>query len=234
MKKSIFIIQQMLVIPWILFLLISIPINTPVITIVYFVSSLIGIALLLEYIQIRIGSDVQWEDKWFDIKYNIYHFYPIEKIHDFYYNITQGVSNLFKWRKVIWNDRNWDDNYIFRILQFKFENMEKFFNSDKAYSARAKKDAKRIMTAKNLCKRIVENNYLSNALIDYYKKYGNDFKWEFEPCKDKSNFSTLIDKRAEEEQKSFSKAGDHSDLMEKQDIDYLFKFLNKHIQSWWD
>ena len=226
--------QLILVIPIFLFLLIGIGMDAPVITTIYFMCSFLGIISLLEYTLIRIESDARWEDKWFDIKYEIYHFYPIEKIRDFYYNITQGISNIFKWGKVIWNDRNWDDGYIFRILYFKFESMEKFFNSDKAYSARAKKDAKRIMTAKNLCKRIVENNYLSKALIDHNKKYGDDFKFEFEPCKDKSGFSTLIDKREKEEQESFSKAGKHSDLMEKQDIDYLFKFLNKHIQSWWD
>ena len=162
--------QLILVIPIFLFLLIGIGMDAPVITTIYFMCSFLGIISLLEYTLIRIESDARWEDKWFDIKYEIYHFYPIEKIRDFYYNITQGISNIFKWGKVIWNDRNWDDGYIFRILYFKFESMEKFFNSDKAYSARAKKDAKRIMTAKNLCKRIVENNYLSNALIDHNKK----------------------------------------------------------------
>ena len=37
-----------------------------------------------------------------------------------------------------------------------------------------------------------------------------------------------------EESKARQRAYRHSDYMKKQDIEYLFKLLSKHIQEFWD
>lgn len=52
-------------------------------------------------------------------------------IFDIYYNIKNGVKNLWKYRKVIWDDRWYDYQYIFFILEFKLKNTIK--NWDKAH-----------------------------------------------------------------------------------------------------
>ena len=48
-----------------------------------------------------------------------------------YYNIKNGLRNLWTYKSVIWNDRWYDYSYIFNILEFKLEQNIK--NWDKAH-----------------------------------------------------------------------------------------------------
>lgn len=52
-------------------------------------------------------------------------------IFDCYYNIKNGIKNLWKYRKVSWNDRWYDYQPIFNILEFKLKDTIK--NWDKAH-----------------------------------------------------------------------------------------------------
>ena len=52
-------------------------------------------------------------------------------IFDCYYNIKNGIKNLWKYRKVIWNDRWYDYSYIFKLLEFKLKDTIK--NWDNAH-----------------------------------------------------------------------------------------------------
>jgi hypothetical protein len=42
-------------------------------------------------------------------------------IFDIYYNIKNGIKNLWTYRKVIWNDRWYDYSYMFKLLEFKLK-----------------------------------------------------------------------------------------------------------------
>ena len=150
----------------------------------------------------------------------------------FFSNIKQGVSNLIKWRKVIYNDRNFDQYFLYKILATKLEHMEDFFIND-AYSANADKEAHKLMIIKNLAKRLAEENYLTNATIEYDKLYKNKELFGFEPS-DNLNFSTLINLGTKHQNNMFDKAYKHSDYMEKQDKDMLFNLLKKNIDNFWD
>ena len=59
--------------------------------------------------------------------------------------------------------------------------MEKFFNSEFTWSA-DKENGSEIKIAKNLVKRIMNDNYLENALTEYHKKYG-DLKYSLNKLK---------------------------------------------------
>lgn len=53
----------------------------------------------------------------------------------FPFEIKQGIVNLYKWRKIIWKDRDWDFCFILRLMEFKMKNtlteLEKFEKSDR-------------------------------------------------------------------------------------------------------
>ena len=155
-----------------------------------------------------------------------------DKIKDIYYSVKNGIRNIVKWIPIIWDDHDWDDYYIYNLLYQKFNYMEKFFRSDKVWSAKALDVADKLKVAKLLCKRIVDENYLTNALMPIEQKYG-ECKWHFEPSSHKG-LSKMVFDESEDERKARSRAYKHSDYMEKQDIDYLFKFLNKYIREFWD
>ena len=52
-------------------------------------------------------------------------------IFDILYNIKYGIKNFWKYRNVIWNDRWYDYQYIFFILEFKLR--DTIENWDKAH-----------------------------------------------------------------------------------------------------
>lgn len=146
-----------------------------------------------------------------------------------------GLGNIFKWWKVIYNDRDYDQHYIYQLLYFKLKNMEDFYRSDKAWSATAIKTADEIKVAKNLCKRLAEENYLHNALAEHeklYPKYYDNF-WQFEKIEGKPYYK-LVSKNTKEEEKSFRRCGKLADYLEEQDKEMLFTYLKKHIDKWWD
>ncbi len=154
------------------------------------------------------------------------------KIRDQYYSIKNGILNIMRWFSIIWEDRDWDYYYIFALLYHKFNNMEKFFRSDKVWSAKASEVADELKIAKLLCKRIMEDKYTDNALIPVEQKYG-ELKWHIEPSEYR-NFNTIIFDESFEERKARDKAYKHSEYMENQDIEYLMKYIKKNIRKWWD
>ena len=157
----------------------------------------------------------------------------IKKIQNIYYNIEQGISNIYQWFALIWNDRDFDYHYVYLVLYVKLKKMESFHRSSNAWCCSALKKADDIRTAKLLLKRLINDNYLNNALISVENKYGKR-NLEFEICPDNPSFHRIVDNRTEEEQAAYSKAYEHENMMREQDLDLLFKMLRKKITSWWD
>lgn len=117
-------------------------------------------------------------------------------------NLYYGIGNLFKYFRVIWEDRDWDWVFIIYLLEFKLRNVaahERKFG----HHLTSKRDARNIEIAAGLCKRILEDDYakLATSEINPYatKEWGQ--RWEY---------------------------------LQKQDIDYLFRFIAKNIRGWWD
>lgn len=143
-------------------------------------------------------------------------------------NIIEGIKNLIKWFPLVWKDRDWDYHFLYEILHFKLKNMEKFFSSDKTYSVVSPKNAKQIKIARILLGRLLECDYLENAMMFYNKKYGNQTIMNID---DDGVVKWVDNKKMIEE---FRKCGSHSDFMEIQDNNYLFDLLKKHAHRWWD
>ena len=70
----------------------------------------------------------------------------LKNIRNFYKNIICGLSNVMKWLPIIWNDRQWDSHYMWKILHKKIKLMEEFYSDESNYIS---KDNKRsIVTGK--------------------------------------------------------------------------------------
>ena len=153
-------------------------------------------------------------------------------IKNIYRSIKNGISNIIRWLPIIWNDYDWDDWYIFNLLYHKFNNMEEFFRGDKVWSTTAKDTADKLKVAKLLCKRIMDENYIKNALTLVEQKYGKS-KFYFKES-NHTDYKILVWDESEEEKRARRKAYKHSDYMMKQDINYLFNHLKKYIRGFWD
>lgn len=149
-------------------------------------------------------------------------------------NFSCGILNVIRWAPVVWRDRDFDDGYVIRLLYYKFKFMEDFFRSGNTHAVNAERNAEKVKVVKNLCKRLWDNRYLSNALTDYRGKYGDTEIFHFEPSDTSGSEKLVWDWKTKQQEKEFRRASDHSRYMEKQDFEYLFTYLNKHLRSWWD
>jgi hypothetical protein len=83
--------------------------------------------------KLKDSKDLESKESWIDdLRFEI----------DYYWNswITQpwrtfnkGISNLWKWRKIIWNDRWWDYDFLHTIILFKLKDMESHWGVDTHY-----------------------------------------------------------------------------------------------------
>lgn len=165
----------------------------------------------------------------------------IQTIKDTPRNIKYGILNLIKWFPVIWQDRDWDHYYLYVILQHKLKHME-HLHIHYSHLMSGSQTAKEIKTCLILLERLMEDEYHENASIEYHKKWGRPkFNWTKLPD-DERNYSELeithkyVKTKKDESQniKDFHRTCDHERNMRKQDIEYLFKYMEKHIEGWWD
>lgn len=147
---------------------------------------------------------------------------------------VQNINNLIEWFPVIWRDRQWDDYYFFFIIRKKLIMMERFYRGPKAHHLYALNDAQNIHAAILTLDRIIENNYLHEALEKFYDIYPN-YDWEIktEPT-DNPNYVRWVDTMSEEQIELFRQCGKNADKAEQEDYDFLFKHLREHAQEWWD
>jgi len=145
----------------------------------------------------------------------------------------ENVKRLFKWLPVIWKTKEFDCGFLFRLMEFQLQGMEKYME-DNGHHVGSDKTAHSIKIARVLLKRLNNNEHLENSLIPINRKYG---KWEFDfdrPNLHKKFERDLTKQQKIDFEKGCMKAYLHSDYMEKQDIEYLFNHIKKYHDKWWD
>lgn len=158
----------------------------------------------------------------------------MRKLKNIYRCIKNGIRNIIRWFPVIWQDRDWEDDFIYILLKKKIENMEKSFRSIKALSVNASENADNMRHAIILLDRIINDVYIEEAMKPFYEKYPNyEFELKFKPCEDKPGLK-MIDEDTLEQKKLRYKCYEESNKLKEKDFDELFNFLREHIREWWD
>jgi len=163
-----------------------------------------------------------------------------KKIKDFLRNIKQGISNLINWFPIVWKDRQWDHTFIYKVLRHKLHMTEQYIRHYGIH-VNNEKDADKIRTCVLLLDRLIEDIHFDMAFKKFHKKWG-EATWSLEPTEGEPEYSELHisypnvkDEKDEKfNTKEFKRACEHEDMLRKQDVEYLFKFMRKHIQTWWD
>lgn len=76
------------------------------------------------------------------------------------------IKRIISWLPVLWNDYEFDNSYLFRILHKKLEMMEAHMKSDNCCVKNTKSEIRKITIAKNLAKRIAEEGYDRPMFLD--------------------------------------------------------------------
>jgi hypothetical protein len=164
----------------------------------------------------------------------------------FYYkikNFFKGISNLWKWRKIIWKDRDWDETFLIDILSLKLQNIANYFenktNTNGYDFHNNEYKAQRIRTILKLMDRVYDGYYESEYFEKLEKIYG---PYEFEFVK--------VDNEKYEIQRVWENNYSERELSEISKIEYrlmnesknkqekahrlLWKMIEFYIQTWWE
>jgi hypothetical protein len=168
-------------------------------------------------------------------------------------NFVRGIKSVWYWLPIIWKDRNWDQSYIYTILQHKLKAQADYIGSRDIHVS-AKRDAELMMTCVRLIEKIEEEFY-SMEYMEYEK-----VKHWFEPA-EKEGWSTwesrqlgenfndyfakypLIYKRVLNGEgwfKFVNEEDKHKIAMNIAGINHerarklLFKIMEQNIEGWWD
>jgi hypothetical protein len=60
------------------------------------------------------------------LRYRWVQWYQYTWMGELWFNIKRGVPALWRWRKVAWNDVDWDQSSIYNVLRFKIHNMANY------------------------------------------------------------------------------------------------------------
>ena len=131
-------------------------------------------------------------------------------------SIKWFFKNIYTQRKALWQARPWDYEGIYYYLYHQVDAMEK---SQREYGIHLHKEkyCDRMRVVCLILERLIRDEYIIErySFVKNPKKKDEVFDFDIVP---KYDFFT---KGAEWKQKQI-------------DQDYLFKMLNKHINSWWD
>lgn len=164
-------------------------------------------------------------------------------------NIKYGVKNLIRWFPIIWKDRDWDQAYIWDILERKLRN-QSYYTKHYGYYVNNDHDARNMLICANLIKKIREEDYTMEYL-DYYSWDGellstNKGKtYELQSHVNWEKFDDYFKKYPLVYKKSILNINPEnidnkkyiamiiSDTNHKRAINLLFKIMENHIERWW-
>jgi len=162
-----------------------------------------------------------------------------KKIIDCFRSIKYGIENLVAWFPIIWNDRDWDHNYLYVILRKKLSRME-YLQRNYGHSVEAERIAKQLKICKLLFDRLIKDKH-ADSFFDKHSKKWSKVIFSFsdvnknnvrEVTIDRTNIK--IEKDKEKERKEFLRICEHENYLINQDIEYFCKLFRKHVRRWWD
>lgn len=148
----------------------------------------------------------------------------------FFYNVKNGLRNLWKWRSVVWNDRPWDYVYIFKALRFKLDETQRCIDGT---FVGAEEEAAKIRSLIEAIDRILEDDYVSEEYKEMDRKYG-----KLEMIFNEDNTITTTRKNLKEEDRETERQetltlAELEAERRQQDINFVFDTMKNDIQRWW-
>lgn len=128
-------------------------------------------------------------------------------IRGFLHQIRDSISNLIFWFPVILKDRNYDESFLFKILAFKLERIQKHLS--KVTISDFENEIADLDNAVHLAKRIANHDYAEFGLVD--------IDW----LEDKEAFQKCVSVYTNAEKER------------NKDIDTLFTIIKEKNRGWW-
>lgn len=145
-------------------------------------------------------------------------------------NLPYNIKNIIRWIPVLWNNFDWDSEYLLDIMRFKLSRMEKYFRND-AIIADNEEIAKKISSAIYFIDKLCDGVYEDEAYKKYYDEYPNGTGFYETEIGGKRHF--FLKPMTQEQRKLFHECTDECDRFNRYYKEQLFKTLSE-FQNWWD
>jgi hypothetical protein len=153
-----------------------------------------------------------------------------------------GIVNLYRWFPTIWFQRDYDQHFIYTVLEKKLELHEKFFMSDKPHILHAKRYARQMRVCKTLLGMVQDSPWHDNytKFIEEhgdrtmksspckFDEYGDPILYQLDHTYEKCNISK------EEYDKVLLEALERDHAKEEKYNKALWRIMGKYVRHWWD
>lgn len=166
--------------------------------------------------------------------------YPIE---DFYHTYSERISRSFAFAKIGWLNYDFDSNYVYGLMLFKFERIKKCLIN--GHAIQEKEDLDALDEIIVILSRLSKDDYDSKYHEEHNKKWG-DLDCAHPPLLDKDGKPTgyyrlnmsrkgvVTDEDKKIERVEFLRCFDVGEEDRIKDIDRLGFLLKNYMHKWWD
>ena len=147
----------------------------------------------------------------------------------------EKIQNIIRWIPILWKDHDWDYYYLYRIIEFKLQNMYNLFTSKQSHVKHEPNHIRQLKICLLLLNRInndiVSNNDLAKSVFRPYIDQSDTF---IERLIKLDNGDYLMKPMSPEISRIFKKFIDHQEYLQEQDYYLLHKLMAKYSRVWWD
>ena len=148
-------------------------------------------------------------------------------------NLPYNIKNIFGWSKILWNNFDWDHDFLLEILEYKLKKMKKYFDTSRFLDEEGyNKTVSEISISLDACSQLLGEKYENEIYEKFYEKYPIP---PLEEWIDKQGRIVHRTKSMEEEErKEFKKAYKLVDKTSKDLRHQLFDNMRDNLEGWWD
>lgn len=130
-------------------------------------------------------------------------------------DVIEGVRNLFKWRKAIWSDRDFDYYFLYAMIEKKLRHMKECHENTVLPSENTDDNIYDIEKARYSAELLAEERFNEMAL----------YTFGYEP-----DINTLLQLPEGE----FRRVVERADEIERHHRRQLFDTMRDNVEKWWD
>lgn len=150
-------------------------------------------------------------------------------------SIKHGIWNLIKWFPLVWNDRNYDDYYFYKVLSFKLFLIEKEIS--KGIFVGWEEEVKTIKDIRAAIERILRSEYCKEEWEELDKELGkvvisfenNNGKQVVKVYRHNTETGMITKNITEKEKEILSL----ENKRQSEDISFVFDTIKNNITKWW-
>lgn len=149
------------------------------------------------------------------------------------------VKKVFQYAVFLWNDQDYDNHFILRLLQYKIKRTRESMRAANLLE-NTDRYCRQMRYAEVLIDRILKDNYCQDEYKQLDEKWGESIWFDRPSSTNPECFEVKITRKKCVTQTDEEQEGQETlDVFKKQDVarekdlDKLFRHLRKNIQYWW-